>query len=151
MGMRRARCIAGVLVSLVLVVRLAPTAALLPAARAAALGTIAMGFGGSITYGQTIGLTQNGPVIGNVSALAWGMLGLAVKGGLWIGFAGLFLGLGLGRRRFGWLEMAAIAAAGVAIFFLGVWLINTPYDLRAASCRRSIFRPTGDGSPTTRA
>ena len=120
--------IAGVLVSLVLVVRLAPTAALLPAARAAALGTIAMGFGGSMTYGQTIGLTQNSPVIGNVSALAWGMLGLAVKGGLWIGFAGLFLGLGLGRRRFGWLEMAAIAVAGVGLFFLGVWLINTPYD-----------------------
>lgn len=120
--------IAGVLVSLVLVVRLAGNAALLPAARAVALGTIAMGFGGSMTYGQTLGLTQNAPVIGNVAALAWGLLGVAVKGGLWIGFAGLFLGLGLGRRRFGWLEMACLALALVGLFFLGVWLLNTPFD-----------------------
>lgn len=120
--------IAGVLVSLVLVVRLAPNAALLPAARAVALGTIAMGFGGSMTYGQTLGLTQNAPVIGNVSALSWGLLGVAVKGGLWIGFAGLFLGMGLGNRRVGWLEMGCLAAALVGLFFLGVWLINTPFD-----------------------
>lgn len=120
--------IAGLLVSLALVVRLAPRAALLPAARAVALCTIAMGFGGSMTYGQTIGLTQNAPVIGNASAAAWGMLGLAVKGGLWIGFAGLFLGTGLGRRRVGWLEMLCLAVALVGLFFLGVWLFNTPFD-----------------------
>lgn len=120
--------IAGVLVSLVLVIRLAPSAALMPAARAVALGTIAMGFGGSMTYGQTLGLTQNAPVIGNVSALGWGLLGVAVKGGLWIGFAGLFLGLGMGNRRFGWLEMACLAVALAGLFFLGVWLLNGPFD-----------------------
>lgn len=120
--------IAGVLVSLVLVIRLAPHAALLPAARAVALGTIAMGFGGSMTYGQTLGLTQNAPVIGNVAALAWGLLGVAVKGGLWIGFAGLFLGIGMGKRRFGWLEMGCLALTLVGLFFLGVWLLNAPFD-----------------------
>ncbi|GIT38711.1 MAG: hypothetical protein Ct9H300mP7_6320 [Verrucomicrobiota bacterium] len=39
-----------------------------------------MGFGGSITYGQTIGLTHDGPLIGNWASLRWGMLGLAIKG-----------------------------------------------------------------------
>lgn len=120
--------IAGVLVSLVLVLRLAPHASLLPAARAVALGTLAMGFGGSMTYGQTIGLTQNTPVLGNVPALLWGMLGLATKGGLWIGFAGLFLGIGLSSRRTGWREMAGLAVTLVGLFFVGIWLFNTPFD-----------------------
>src|SRR6185295_5561988 len=60
--------IAGLLVSLVLVFLLCPQAALLPAARAVAFGTIAIGIGGSMTYGQTVGLTQNAAVIGNWEA-----------------------------------------------------------------------------------
>src|SRR5262245_17803576 len=72
--------IAGLLVSLVLVLCFAPQAALLPAARAVALGTIAIGFGGSETYGQTVGLTHDAPLVGNWEALRWGMLGLAIKG-----------------------------------------------------------------------
>ena len=120
--------IAGVLVSLVLVIRNCPRAALLPAARAAALGTIAMGFGGSMTYGQTVGLTHDAPLVGHWAALRWGMLGLAIKGGLWIGFAGLFLGVGLGRRRVGWREMALVTLAMVALYALGIRLINRPFD-----------------------
>lgn len=120
--------IAGVLVSLVLVLRLAPTASLLPATRGVALATLAMGFGGSMTYGQTIGLTQNTPVLGNLQAFAWGMLGLATKGGLWIGFAGLFLGVGLSKRRTGWLEMTGLSLTLVGLFFLGIWLCNSPFD-----------------------
>ena len=92
--------IAGLLVSLVLVFLLCPQAALLPAARAVAFGTIAIGIGGSMTYGQTIGLTQNAPLIGNWEAWRWGMLGLGIKGAIWIGFAGLFLGMGLGGVRY---------------------------------------------------
>ena len=66
--------IAGLLVSLVLVFLFCPKAALLPAARAVAFGTIAIGLGGSMTYGQTIGLTQNPGLIGNWEAWRWGML-----------------------------------------------------------------------------
>jgi len=139
--------IAGVLVSLVLVLRLAPTAVLLPAARAVALGTLAMGFGGSMTYGQTLGLTQNTPVLGNVSALAWGMLGVAVKGGLWIGFAGLFLGIGLSERRTGWREMAALAVALVGLFFLGIWLFNTPFDPASRSLPSLYFSASWHWEP----
>ena len=88
--------IAGLLVSLVLVFLFCPGNSSIHVVRAAALGTIAMGFGGSMTYGQTIGLTHDSPLIGNWEALRWGMLGLAIKGSIWIGFAGLFLGIGLG-------------------------------------------------------
>lgn len=120
--------IAGVLVSLVLVWVFCPQAALLPAARAVAFGTIAMGFGGTMTYGQTIGLTQNAALIGNGEALRWGMLGLAVKGGLWIGFAGLFLGMGLGGVRYRPREVLALMLAALVLYGLGCWLLNRPFD-----------------------
>jgi hypothetical protein len=53
-----------------------------------------------MTYGQTIGLTQDPALVGNYAALRWGLLGLAIKGGIWIGFAGVFLGMGLGGVRY---------------------------------------------------
>lgn len=120
--------IAGLLVSLVLVFLLCPQAALLPAARAVAFGTIAIGIGGSMTYGQTIGLTQNAPLIGNWEAWRWGMLGLGIKGAIWIGFAGLFLGIGLGGGRYPWREMLGIMVAMLLLYGLGVWTLNSPHD-----------------------
>src|SRR6185295_15438364 len=120
--------IAGLLVSLVLVFLLCPQAALLPAARAVAFGTIAMGFGGTMTYGQTIGLTQITPLIGNWDALRWGMLGLAIKGGIWIGFAGLFLGMGLGGIHYRAWEVLLLMLAMLALYALGSWLLNRPFD-----------------------
>ena len=97
--------IAGVLVGFVLVLSSCSGSSKLSAIRAVGLCTVAIGFGGSMTYGQTIGLTQDAPLIGNWSALLWGMLGLAIKGGIWIGFAGAFLGMGLGGIRYGQREM----------------------------------------------
>ena len=91
--------IAGVLVSLVLVLLHCPQAASLPAARAVAFGTVAMGIGGSMTYGQTIGLTQNPEVIGNWKAWRWGMLGLGIKGAIWIGFASVVSRHGISRHH----------------------------------------------------
>ena len=64
--------IAGVLVSLVLVFLFCPGNRSIHVVRAAALGTIAMGFGGSMTYGQTVGLTHDGPLRGD-----WAACGLA--------------------------------------------------------------------------
>jgi hypothetical protein len=120
--------IAGLLVSLVLVFLMCPGAARLPAARAVAFGTIAMGFGGSMTYGQTIGLTQNAPVVGNWNALLWGMCGLAIKGGIWVGFAGLFLGMGLSGWRYRWREILLLMLAMLALYNVGAWLLNHPFD-----------------------
>jgi len=120
--------IAGLLVSLVLVFLMCPGAALLPASRAVAFGTIAMGFGGSMTYGQTIGLTQIAPLIGNWDAWRWGMLGLGIKGAIWIGFAGLFLGLGLGGNRYTWRELLGVMTGMLVLYALGIWALNSPHD-----------------------
>ena len=80
--------IAGALASLTLVMLFVPRASSLIAARAAAMMTVAIGIGGSMTYGQTVGLTHDSEVIGDWEALRWGLLGLFVKGAIWIGFAG---------------------------------------------------------------
>ena len=72
--------IAGLLVSLVLVLVHCPHAAMLPAARAVAFGTIAMGIGGSMTYGQTIGLTQNPEVTRQLGSVAMGHAGSGHQG-----------------------------------------------------------------------
>lgn len=139
--------IAGLLACLVLVVRLCPTADALAAARAVAWGTIAIGIGGSMTYGQTLGLTQNPEVIGNHDTLAWGLLGTAVKGGAWIGFGGLFLGMGLGGTRFRAVELLLAMLAALGLFFLGVWLLNSPYDPAAQRLPAIYFSATWELYP----
>ena len=120
--------IAGVLVSLVLVFLFCPGNRSIHVVRAAALGTIAMGFGGSMTYGQTVGLTHDGPLVGDWAALRWGMLGLAIKGGVWIGFCGLFLGIGLGGKRYRPFEMFLLMLGMLMAVVFGWWLFNTPHD-----------------------
>ena len=120
--------IPGVLVSLTLVLLLCPRASSRQVVLAVAWGTVAMGFGGNMTYGQTLGLTQNAPVIGNWEALRWGLLGTTVKGAIWIGFAGLFLGMGLGGKRYRPLELLYLMIAAGSVYFLGMALLNGPYD-----------------------
>ena len=63
--------IAGLLVGLVLAFLFCARSVSLPAARAVAWCTVAIGFGGSMTYGQTIGLTHDAALIGNQAALCW--------------------------------------------------------------------------------
>lgn len=120
--------IAGLLVSLTLIYLLAPKLSQSTAFRAAAWGTIAMGFGGSQTYGQTLGFTQNAPMIGNWDALYWGMFGLVIKGGMWIAFAGVFLGMGLGGIRYHTKSILILMISLVAAFFLGCYVLNSPFD-----------------------
>ncbi|MCW5557228.1 MAG: hypothetical protein KIT22_05265 [Verrucomicrobiae bacterium] len=119
---------AGLLVSLAMVFLFCSGAPSLPVARAAAWGTIAMGFGGSMTYGQTVGLTHDAPLVGHWEALRWGMLGLAIKGGLWIGFAGTFLGMGLGGKRYRPAEMLGMMLGVLALCALGIRVLNEPFD-----------------------
>jgi len=120
--------IAGTLASLTLVMLFVPRASSLSALRAAAMMTAAIGIGGSMTYGQTVGLTHDHELVGNKVACAWGMLGLFIKGGVWIGFGGILLGMGLSGQRYRPLEMTIVMAALVALFFVGVRYLNGPYD-----------------------
>lgn len=120
--------LAGLLVGLSLTLLLCPRANSLAVARAVAWCTVGIGIGGTETYAQTVGLTHNPPVIGNWAALQWGMLGLAVKGAVWIGFGGAFLGMGLGGVRYRCWEMLLVMAGLIGLNFLGIWLLNEPYD-----------------------
>ncbi len=120
--------IAGALVSLVLCLLFARHLPSATVVRAAAWGTVAMGFGGSMTYGQTVGLTHNPSLVGNVDALLWGMLGLSIKGGLWIGFSGAFLGMGLSGVPYRTGEVLRLYAGMLLACALGIWLLNEPYN-----------------------
>ena len=131
--------IAGLLVGLVMVSLFCRNSSSRVAARAVAWCTVAIGFGGCMTYGQTVGLTHDAALVGNWQALRWGLLGLAIKGGIWIGFAGVFLGMGLGGVRYRPLELAIVMLALLALFFAGVWLINSPYDPSAKILPKLYF------------
>jgi len=119
--------LAGVLVGLVLVHLFSPRAASLTAARAVALCALGISLGGSMTYGQTVGLTQNTEMIGNWEALGWGLLGLSLKGGIWIAFAGTMLGMGLGERTYRLWELASLLVVMLVCLFCGHYLLNTPF------------------------
>ena len=120
--------IAGLLVSLVIVQTVRPHAPASWAMRAAAFGTIGVGFGGAMTYGQTIGLTQDAALVGNWAALRWGLLGLSLKGAVWIGFLGACLGMGLGSVRYRARELCLLMLTLVGVAFVGMWLLNEPHD-----------------------
>lgn len=120
--------IAGLLVGLVIVLCFCPRIHSLTAARAVALVTIGISFGGSMTYGQTVGLTHDPELVGNWSARWWGLTGLFLKGGIWIGFAGAFLGMGLSGKRYRPLEMAVLGLVLFFLLMLGLYLFNRPFD-----------------------
>ena len=120
--------VAGVLMGFTLVLFFWPQATSLSAARVVALTVLGISFGGSMTYGQTVGLTHDSPLIGNWAALRWGMLGLMIKGGVWMGFAGVLMGMGFGGKRYRPLEIAMLIPALFVALCVGIWLFNQPFD-----------------------
>ncbi|WP_435005073.1 hypothetical protein P12x_002963 [Tundrisphaera lichenicola] len=120
--------IAGVLIGFAMVLLFLPRASSLRGARAVALTAIGIAFGGSMTYGQTIGLTKDPTIVGNWAALRWGLLGLAIKGGIWFGFAGAFLGIGVGGKRWRPVEFLLLLATMMGLIVLGIRFINRPFD-----------------------
>lgn len=134
----------GPLVGFTLVMLYLPRAGSWQAARTVALLTMAVGFGGSMSYGETVGLTHDHELHRKVvvneegeetfvkerhwRAYRWGMIGLFVKGGLWIGFAGAFLGIGLGGKKYNPKEMLGLGVGMMGLILLGIWLLNSPFD-----------------------
>jgi hypothetical protein len=145
--------IAGVLVGLVLVLRFCPGAASLAAARAAALFALGISLGGSMTYGQTVGLTHDPEMVGNWQALGWGLLGLFIKGGIWISLAATFLAIGLSGKRYHSVDLALLLITTCFLWFLGVYVFNEPYDPASRLLPRIYFsddwrwQPTSDLQP----
>ena len=131
--------IAGLLVSLTLVLLHCPGGISLRLARAVAWGTIGVAFGGSMTYGQTVGLTHDAALVGNWEALRWGMLGLSLKGALWIGGCGLFLGMGLSGKTYRAVDWAWIMAGMIGLALVGMRYFNEPFDPAARVLPRVYF------------
>jgi len=138
---------AGLLVSSVIAMLFLQGSSGAGALRAIAWCTVAIGFGGSETYGQTIGLTQNAHLIGNNAAWWWGMLGLAVKGGVWIGFAGCFLGMGLSGTRYSRRELAGLMTLLPLVYLIGIWWWNSPFNPGLRRLPSIYFSETWDWKP----
>jgi hypothetical protein len=85
---------------------------------AAAFGAVGVGFGGQMTYGQTIGLTLHD------ETAAWGLLGLTLKGAIWGLLGGAVIACGLQPpplRR-----ILAGSGALMLACFIGWKFINEP-------------------------
>jgi hypothetical protein len=118
--------IAGLLVGLVIAFLFCPGASSLVAARVVALTAVGISFGGAQTYGQTLGLSQDAAI--RETTYWWGLLGTFIKGGVWIGLAGGFLGMGLGGKRYRPLEMMTLMFAMIGLLFVGNHLLNQPFS-----------------------
>lgn len=94
------------------------------AIRLAAVATFACSLGGMMTYGQTIGLVQNqypSPTYW------WGLLGLAIKGGVWIGITGIFLAIAA-SDRYRPKELLLMLLGMLVLWAIGVQLLNRPHN-----------------------
>lgn len=90
------------------------------AAIAAVFGAIGIGFGGQMTYGQTLGFLREADTI------YWGVIGCIIKGGVWGLLGGAVMGLGLSRDQYGRASLIIGLLIMVAAFHLGRELINEP-------------------------
>jgi hypothetical protein len=131
--------IAGVLVALAIALLFCQRRSSLAAARIVALTAVGVSFGGAMTYGQTVGLTQDAELHGHWEALRWGMLGLFIKGGIWIGFAAVLLGVGLSGKRYRALEMLLLFLFLMGLHLLGLYLLNEPFDPPRGELPRIYF------------
>jgi hypothetical protein len=86
----------------------------------AAFAAVGVGFGGQMTYGQTVGLSFQ------PETYWWAITGFAIKGGAWGLLGGIVIAIALTHRRY----RTADLIAGFWIMVLGTWagwkVINDP-------------------------
>lgn len=86
----------------------------------AAFAAIGVGFGGQMTYGQTVGLSFQ------PETFWWAITGFAVKGAAWGLLGGAAIGIAFARERYGTRDLIA----GFLLMILGTWagwrLLNEP-------------------------
>jgi len=90
------------------------------AAIAALFGAVGIGYGGNMTYGQTLGFLREADTI------YWGVLGCLVKGGVWGLLGGAVLGVGLSRDHYDQKTLVLAFLITIPAFLLGVLFINEP-------------------------
>jgi len=91
-----------------------------------AAGALGMYFGGSMSYGETVGLRSNQAP----TKLGWEMTGLFVKGGLWFGLFGAAVGMFLSLLAGLYDLKTVVAIFGLIPLFalIGSRLFDRPYD-----------------------
>jgi len=86
----------------------------------AAFGAIGVGFGGQMTYGQTVGLASDS------ATMPWGLLGLALKGAIWGLLGGTVIGLAFTIRRYTRVQVAGGLVLMLAATWAGWRFVNLP-------------------------
>lgn len=130
---------AGVLVGFIVVVLHGQMLTSLMSARAVAMFAIGISVGGSMTYGQTVGLTHDAHFVGNQDAYFWGMLGLSIKGAVWIAMGAAMFGMALSGKRYRTTELCILLALMLAAYFVGVLLLNRPFSREPELVPRIYF------------
>lgn len=95
------------------------------ALRLGAVGALACSLGGVMTYGQTLGLVHNRP---GTPTRWWGLLGCAVKGSVWIGLTGAFLGMVGGGQVYRPGEVGLLCLGLTAVAAVGLRVLNRPHE-----------------------
>lgn len=90
------------------------------AAIAALFGAIGIGYGGNMTYGQTLGFLRS------TDTMYWGVIGCLVKGTVWGLLGGAVLGLGIDRTVCSRKTVILAILVTIPAFYLGLALINDP-------------------------
>lgn len=90
------------------------------AAVAALFGAVGVGYGGHMTYGQTLGFLRE------TDTIYWGVLGCLVKGSVWGLLGGAVLGLGLARDYYARKTLVQAFLLTLPAFLAGLLLINEP-------------------------
>jgi hypothetical protein len=90
------------------------------AAIVAMFGALGIGYGGDMTYGQTLQLAKE------IDTRAWGFLGVTIKGGVWGLLGGAVLGAGLARHVFSKKTLSIAFVITIVAFYAGWKLINEP-------------------------
>ncbi len=90
------------------------------AAAVVAFGALGIGFGGEMTYGQTLGLLRENETLG------WGLTGTTLKGAVWGLLGGAMLGLGFIARQISWRNLTLTLVVMLCGGIIGIHWINEP-------------------------
>ncbi len=90
------------------------------AAVVVAFGTMGIGFGGNMTYGQTLGLIRVD------ETFLWGLIGTTTKGAVWGLLGGAMLGLGFVADRMRWRHLIGVIGCLLIGITIGIVCINAP-------------------------
>ena len=100
---------------------------------AAAFGAVGVGFGGEMTYGETVGFALD------PSTTIWGLAGLAAKGAVWGSLGGTVLGTGLLRAKHARTDICAAAVLMLACTWAGWRFVNVPKLLYFSRSRPEVW------------